>query len=301
MLMGAQIIDGTAVAAKLRSGIAEQSAALKHRGITPGLAVVLVGDDPASHSYVRAKEKACAENGIYSEDIRLSAETQENELLGVVDRLNAATHIHGILVQLPLPPHIDGDAIIQRISPDKDVDGFHPVSLGNLMLEREGFISCTPCGIIKLLESENITTEGKHCVVVGRSNIVGKPLANFLLGKHSYGNATVTVCHSKTPDIARYTKQADILIAAVGRAEMIKADMVKEGAVVIDVGTNRRDDPTKKCGYRIVGDVDFAQVSRKAAFITPVPGGVGPMTITMLLWNTLESAKRFTGCKRFTE
>jgi methylenetetrahydrofolate dehydrogenase (NADP+)/methenyltetrahydrofolate cyclohydrolase len=292
MAMAAEIIDGKQVAANLRQDIARKSGLLAEAGTVPGLAVVLVGEDPASTSYVTAKERACEENGIYSRDIRLDAGTSEEDLLSLIDELNADEEIHGILVQLPLPDHIDTDKVIERISPLKDVDGFHPVSLGNMMLGREAFLPCTPHGVIQLLKSIGMDPAGRHCVIVGRSNIVGKPLANLLLQKSDLGNATVTVCHSRTPDLAVHTRQADILIAAVGIAELITADMVKEDAVVIDVGVNRVDDASRKRGYRLAGDVAFESVREKASHITPVPGGVGPMTITMLLWNTVRSAEK---------
>jgi methylenetetrahydrofolate dehydrogenase (NADP+)/methenyltetrahydrofolate cyclohydrolase len=292
MAMAAEIIDGKQVAANLRQDIARKSGLLAEAGTVPGLAVVLVGEDPASTSYVTAKERACEENGIYSRDIRLDAGTSEEDLLSLIDELNADEAIHGILVQLPLPDHIDTDKVIERISPLKDVDGFHPVSLGNMMLGREAFLPCTPHGVIQLLKSIGMDPAGRHCVIVGRSNIVGKPLANLLLQKSDLGNATVTVCHSRTPDLAFHTRQADILIAAVGIAEIITADMVKEDAVVIDVGVNRVNDASRKCGYRLAGDVAFESVREKASHITPVPGGVGPMTITMLLWNTVRSAEK---------
>jgi methylenetetrahydrofolate dehydrogenase (NADP+)/methenyltetrahydrofolate cyclohydrolase len=292
MAMAAEIIDGKQVAANLRQDIARKSGLLAEASTVPGLAVVLVGEDPASTSYVTAKERACEENGIYSRDIRLDAGTSEEDLLSLIDELNADEAIHGILVQLPLPDHIDTDKVIERISPLKDVDGFHPVSLGNMMLGREAFLPCTPHGVIQLLKSIGMDPAGRHCVIVGRSNIVGKPLANLLLQKSDLGNATVTVCHSRTPDLAFHTRQADILIAAVGIAEIITADMVKEDAVVIDVGVNRVNDASRKCGYRLAGDVAFESVREKASHITPVPGGVGPMTITMLLWNTVRSAEK---------
>lgn len=290
--MQAKIIDGKHVAAQLRSEIKSETAALAEKGIVPGLAVILVGDDPASRSYVAGKEKACKENGLYSRDYRLDTDCSEGELLSIIHELNTDSEIHGILVQLPLPGHIDSDTIIQAISPNKDVDGFHPVSLGNMMLGQEGFLPCTPHGVIQLLKSIDVSPQGKHCVIVGRSNIVGKPLANLLMQKSDLGNATVTVCHSRTPDIAKHTREADIVIAAAGKPGMITANMIREAAVVIDVGVNRVEDSSRKRGYRLVGDVDFDEVSQKASYITPVPGGVGPMTITMLLWNTLQSAKR---------
>lgn len=289
--MSAEIIDGKKVAAAMRAELANQVQELKmQRGITPGLAVILVGEDPASQSYVSAKEKACAEIGVFSDDNRLPATTTQEELLELIARKNADPRIHGILVQLPLPRHIDADAVIAAIAPEKDVDGFSPVSVGKLMLGQPTFISCTPHGIVQLLMRSGVKLSGKHVVVVGRSNIVGKPVANLLLQKAAYGNATVTVCHSQTPDLAEFTRQADILIAAVGHAHTITAEMVKPGAVVIDVGVNRVEDSAAPRGYRLLGDVDFEDVRQVASKITPVPGGVGPMTITMLLHNTVQSA-----------
>ena len=290
--MSAEIIDGKAIAAAIRGELRERVAALKaEKGIVPGLAVILVGEDPASQSYVRAKEKACAEIGIYSDDNRLPAETTQEELLELIARKNADPAIHGILVQLPVPRHIDTEAVIAAIHPDKDVDGFSPVSVGRLVLGQPGFVSCTPNGVIQLLLRSGVKTAGAHAVVVGRSNIVGKPMASLLMRKGPGGDATVTLCHSRTPDLAYHTRQADILIAAVGAARTITADMVKPGAVVIDVGVNRVADPAAAKGYRLVGDVDFDAVKEVASKITPVPGGVGPMTITMLLFNTVQSAE----------
>ena len=286
------LIDGKATAARIREELKEKAALLTEKGMQPGLAVVLIGDDPASRSYVTAKEKACDEMGLYSRDIRKPAETTEEQLLAIIDDLNEDPAVHGILVQLPLPKHIDSDRVIERITPSKDVDGFHPVSVGKMMLGQETFLPCTPHGILKLLEEKNIPTSGAEVVVVGRSNIVGKPIANMLLQKGNPGNATVTVCHTGTKDLKEHTLRADILIAAAGRPDMITADMVKEGAVVIDVGVNRVPDASKKRGYRLTGDVDFDGIKEKASFITPVPGGVGPMTITMLLFNTVISAER---------
>ena len=286
------LIDGKATAARMREELKEKAALLEDRGMRPGLAVVLIGDDPASRSYVTAKEKACDEMRLYSRDIRRPADTTEEQLLDIIDDLNGDPAIHGILVQLPLPSHIDSDRVIERIIPSKDVDGFHPVSVGKMMLGQETFLPCTPHGIIKLLEEKDIPTAGAEVVVVGRSNIVGKPIANMLLQKGNPGNATVTVCHTGTKDLKEHTLRADILIAAAGRPDMISADMVKEGAVVIDVGVNRVPDAAKKRGYRLTGDVDFEGIKEKASFITPVPGGVGPMTITMLLFNTVLSAER---------
>jgi methylenetetrahydrofolate dehydrogenase (NADP+)/methenyltetrahydrofolate cyclohydrolase len=290
--MAATIIDGKAIAQSMRDEIAEEVARLGEKGITPGLGVVLVGEDPASQSYVRAKEKACAKAGIYSDDNRLPADTSEDELLALVDRMNEDPKIHGILVQLPLPDHINEEKVLLRIKPEKDVDGFHPLNVGKMVLGEEAFLPCTPHGVIQLLQRTNTEVEGAHAVIVGRSNIVGKPLANMLLQKADGRNATVTVCHSRTKNLKEITHQADILIAATGKARMITADMVKNGAVVIDVGVNRVEDSTKKKGYRLEGDVDFDEVKEKASKITPVPKGVGPMTITMLLYNTLESARR---------
>ncbi len=289
--MPAELIDGKKLAEDMRAEIAREVAELSEAGTVPGLGVVLVGEDPASQSYVRAKERACEKAGIYSDDNRLPADTSEEELLGLVDRMNDDPRIHGILVQLPLPDQIDEEKVLLRIRPEKDVDGFHPYNVGRMMLGQKGFLPCTPHGVVQMLNRSGVETKGAHVVIVGRSNIVGKPLANMLLQKAEGRNATVTVCHSATRDIASITRQADILIAAAGRPEMITADMVREGAVVIDVGVNRVDDPSKKKGYRLAGDVNFEAVKEKASKITPVPGGVGPMTITMLLYNTLESAR----------
>lgn len=293
--MSAIIIDGKQVAAEMRADIKKQVAELSAKGVVPGLAVILVGDDPASRSYVAGKEKACAEAGIFSDDNRRPADISQADLIALIEEKNADPKIHGILVQLPLPKHIDESLAIRTVTPEKDVDGFHPVNVGKMMLGEEAFLPCTPHGIIKLLERSGVEVAGKHVVVVGRSNIVGKPVANMLLQKKPGANATVTVCHTGTPDMSVFTRQADILIVAAGRADVVTADMVKEGAVVIDVGVNRVDDATKKRGYRLAGDVDFAAVSEKASLITPVPGGVGPMTITMLLYNTLESARQHAG------
>ena len=290
--MAAKIIDGVAIAAQIRTEIASGIEELKNEtGIVPGLAVVLVGDNPASKSYVRNKNKAAHEIGIHSEQHTLPASTSEKELLDLVQKLNQDPRIHGILVQLPLPSHIDEQKVIDAIALAKDVDGFHPVSLGRIMTGQPGFRPCTPFGVQKMLAYSGIRVEGSHVVVVGRSNIVGKPIANMLMQKEKDADATVTVCHSRTRDLASLTRQADILIAAIGRPEFITADMVKEGAVVIDVGINRIEDPAHPKGQRMVGDVKFDEVSKKAAAISPVPGGVGPMTITMLLYNTLQAAK----------
>lgn len=291
----ANIIDGKQVAADIRAELKAEVASLKEKDIVPGLGVILVGEDPASRSYVTAKEKACEEAGIYSDDNRLPADTSSEDLLKLIEQMNADPKIHGILVQLPLPKHMDESEMLRAVSPDKDVDGFHPVNVGKMVLGEKAFLSCTPHGIIKLLEKSGTETKGKHVVVVGRSNIVGKPVANMLLQKKEGANATVTICHTGTHDIGYFSKQADILVVAAGRPNTVTADMVKEGAVVIDVGVNRVEDASKKSGYRLVGDVDFDEVSKKASLITPVPGGVGPMTITMLLFNTVESAKIHAG------
>lgn len=290
--MTAQIIDGKQVAADMREELKVKVAELKEQGIVPGLAVVLVGEDPASKSYVTAKERACEEIGIYSNDNRLSAETSQEELMALVDKLNKDPKINGILVQLPLPKHLNESEVLLAIDPNKDVDGFHPVNVGKMVVGEETFLSCTPHGIIQLLLRNNVKIEGADVVIVGRSNIVGKPVANMLMQKNDKGNATVTVCHTRTKDLAEHCLRADIIIAAAGRPNTITADMVKDGAVVIDVGVNRVEDASKKRGYRLVGDVDFEAVKEKASLITPVPGGVGPMTITMLLYNTVESAER---------
>jgi len=295
--MTAQIIDGKQVAADMRAELQQKVAQLKDKGIVPGLAVVLVGEDPASKSYVTAKEKACDNIGIYSEDIRLPAETSQAELMALIDKLNKDDKINGILVQLPLPKHLDEGEVLLAIDPAKDVDGFHPVNVGKMMLGQGAFLPCTPHGVIQLLLKSNVKIEGAEVVIVGRSNIVGKPLANMLIQKNATGNATITVCHTRTKNLADHTLKADILIVAAGAPNMITADMVKAGAVVIDVGVNRVDDPTKKKGYRLTGDVDFEAVKEKASLITPVPGGVGPMTITMLLYNTVESAEKAAGLK----
>jgi methylenetetrahydrofolate dehydrogenase (NADP+)/methenyltetrahydrofolate cyclohydrolase len=283
--MTARLIDGNALSRQLRAEVAERAAALAARGHRPGLAVVLVGDNPASAVYVRNKVKACADAGMHSVLEKYDASLTEAELLARIEALNNDPSIHGILVQLPLPPHIDAHKVIETISPDKDVDGFHVASAGALMVGQPGFKPCTPYGCMKMLESIGVDPRGRHAVVIGRSNIVGKPMAMLLLA----ANATVTVCHSLTPDLAHHTRQADIVVAAVGKRNVLTADMVKPGAVVIDVGMNRNDEG------KLCGDVDFAGVSEVAGWITPVPGGVGPMTITMLLVNTIEAAQRRAG------
>lgn len=281
-----KIINGREIAAQVRAGLKSEIAALKGKtGLTPGLAVVLVGDDPASRVYVRNKGKACEEVGIRSFQYTLPADTGEEELLSLIRGLNGSKDVSGILVQLPLPSHIDEETVLEAVSPQKDVDGFHPYNVGRLTIGRPLLQPCTPYGVMRMLESAGVDPSGKDAVVVGRSNIVGKPMALMLL----HGNATVTVCHSKTRDIARKVKAADIIVAAVGRAGFIKGDWVKEGAVVIDVGMNRGADG------KLAGDVDFEEASKRASFITPVPGGVGPMTIAMLLENTVEAAKRASG------
>ena len=290
--MTARIIDGAKVAADMRAELKEHVVELKKKGIVPGLGVILVGQDPASKSYVTAKERACAEIGIYSDDNRLPAQTSQNDLITLIKKMNADPKINGILVQLPLPKHLNEAQVLMTISPDKDVDGFHPTNVGRMVVGEKAFLPCTPHGVIQLLIRSSVSIDGSHVVIVGRSNIVGKPLANMLIQKSPTGNATVTICHTHTKNLAGHTKQADIVIAAAGRPNTITADMIKPGAVVIDVGVNRVDDETKKSGYRLVGDVDFENVKEKAGLITPVPGGVGPMTITMLLYNTVESAKR---------
>lgn len=288
--MSATIIDGYSIAASVRSRVSERVTELSARGTQPCLAVVLVGDDPASISYVSGKERALKEVGMIDRTIRLPADTAEQELLDLVQTLNEDRSVHGILVQLPLPKHINDQMVIMAIDPAKDVDGFHPVNLGNMLIERECFLPCTPHGVLVLLREAGVETAGAHAVVVGRSNIVGKPLS-VLLARRDY-NATVTVCHTKTRDLGAMTRQADILVAAAGSPRMITADMIKPGAVVMDVGVNRVPDETAKRGYRLVGDVDFEGACNVASAITPVPRGVGPMTIAMLMENTLEAAER---------
>ena len=285
------IIDGNAVAAKIRLELKEKAEILyNERGIKPGLALLLVGSNPASEIYVNMKFKACAEIGFYSLIERLPDTATESEVLAKIESWNNDNSIHGILVQLPLPKQINEFRVLNAISPAKDVDGFHPVNAGKLMLGIPAFVPCTPAGIMELFKRYEISLKGKHAVVIGRSNIVGKPIANLMLQKSPDANAVVTLCHSAAPDLSIYTRQADILVAAIGVAEFIKGDMVKDGVVVIDVGINRIEDATTKSGYRIVGDVDFASVAPKASAITPVPRGVGPMTIAMLMSNTYNSA-----------
>ncbi|MCR4579807.1 MAG: bifunctional methylenetetrahydrofolate dehydrogenase/methenyltetrahydrofolate cyclohydrolase FolD [Treponema sp.] len=291
--MSAKIIDGKQTAADVRADVAAKVAELKKKGIEPCLAVILVGDNPASVSYVTGKQKALAEVGMKDRSMHLAESTSEAELLSLIDELNKDDSVHGILVQLPLPKHIDEDKVIMAISPEKDVDGFHPVSVGNMMIGRPGFLPCTPHGIIVLLQRAGIETAGKHAVVIGRSNIVGKPVSILLARKDV--NCTVTMCHTGTKNMAEITRQADIVVVASGRPHTLTADMVKDGAVVIDVGVNRIPDSSKKSGFRLVGDCDFNDLVEKTSFITPVPGGVGPMTIAMLMQNTLEAAQRRLG------
>ena len=289
--MSATRIDGKKLAAETRAEIAAGVAALKaERGVTPGLAVILVGENPASVSYVTAKEKAAREAGMYSREIRLPADASEEDVLAQVRALGGDPAIHGILVQLPLPKGFDEKKVIDAIAPEKDVDGFTPVNVGRMLIGEECFLPCTPHGIIKLIEVTGLELAGKHAVVIGRSNIVGKPVAALLSRKSV--NATVTLCHTGTPDVGAFTRQADVVVVAAGRPNTLTGDMLKPGAVVIDVGVNRVPDATKPKGYRLCGDADFASCAAVASAITPVPGGVGPMTITMLLWNTLESARR---------
>lgn len=287
--MSAVIIDGKKIAQDVRSGVAEKVSALKANGVNPCLAVMLVGENPASVSYVTGKRKALAEAGMTDRSVVLPESTTESDLLKLISELNADKTVHGILVQLPLPKHINEDKVIMAIAPEKDVDGFHPVNVGNMMIGRPGFLPCTPHGIIVLLERMGIETSGKHAVVIGRSNIVGKPVSMLLARRET--NCTVTICHTGTKNMADIVKQADIIVAASGHPHTVTADMVKDGAVVIDVGVNRIPDATKKSGFRLIGDVDFDEIKEKASFITPVPGGVGPMTIAMLMYNTLEAAE----------
>ena len=291
--MSATRIDGKKLAAETRAEIAAGVAALKaERGVTPGLAVILVGENPASVSYVTAKEKAAREVGMYSREIRLPAGASEAEVLAQVRALDDDPAIHGILVQLPLPNGISEKKVIDAIAPEKDVDGFTPVNVGKMLIGDDCFLPCTPHGILKLIETAGLDVSGKHAVVIGRSNIVGKPVAALLARKGPHANATVTLCHTGTPDIAFYTRTADVVVVAAGRPNTLTGDMLKPGAVVIDVGVNRVPDATKPKGYRLCGDADFESCAAVASAITPVPGGVGPMTITMLLWNTLEAARR---------
>ena len=293
--MTARVLDGTAIGRTIREEVAREVARLKSTGRRPGLAAVLVGEDPASAVYVRSKGKACEEAGMHSVTLRLPADTPEGELLATVDRLNADPLIHGILVQLPLPKHINSEKVLRRIDPAKDVDGFHPMNVGKLVTgDRTAFRPATPYGVQQLLIRSGIETRGAHAVIVGRSNIVGRPMANLLIQQGPGGDATVTVCHSKTRDLPAVARTADILIAAIGKAEFVTRDMVRPGAVVIDVGINRVDDASKPKGYRLTGDVAYDEVASVASAITPVPGGVGPMTIAMLLQNTLQAMTQTT-------
>ena len=286
-----QLIDGKALAKRMREEIAADVAALKaEHGVVPGLAVVLVGEDPASVSYVTAKERACAEAGMRSVEVRLPESVAEDKLVAEIARLNADPEVDGVLVQLPLPKGIDTKRVIEAISPEKDVDGFTPVNIGRMMIGDKCFLPCTPHGIVKLIEFAGMDLKGRHVVVIGRSNIVGRPLSVLLSMKGV--DATVTLCHTATRDVAAFTRTADAVVVAAGRPNTLTGDMIRKGAVVIDVGVNRVPDATSARGYRLVGDADFASCSRVASAITPVPGGVGPMTITMLLWNTLASARR---------
>ena len=290
--MPADLIDGRAIAKKVRANAAERAKRLIEKGVRPGLAVVLVGDNPASVVYTTAKSKAAEEAGMYSLNLRLPADISQADLLARVDALNSDPKIHGILVQMPLPKQIDPDTVIRRIDPSKDVDGFHPVNVGKMLIgERDGFIPCTPAGIQLLLKESGVRTPGKNCVVIGRSNIVGKPMVALMLQDNENANCTVTVCHRHTVDLKARTREADILIVAAGRPRIVTGDMVKPGAVVIDVGTNRVNDPSTKSGTRLQGDVDFDSVRAVASKITPVPGGVGPMTIAMLMANTVRAAE----------
>jgi len=294
--MAAKILSGNKVAKQMRAEMtAEVEQLKKEHDVVPGLAVVLVGDNPASMSYVKGKRKACDEIGIHSVEHKFEADLPEADLLKLIDELNGDPAINGILVQLPLPDHIDEGKVLNAIDPAKDVDGFHPVNLGKMLVGEEGFLPCTPHGVQQLLLRSGIEISGKHVVVVGRSNIVGKPVANILFQKKEGANATVTVCHTGTRDMGYFTRQAEILIVAAGRPNTVTADMVTDGVVVVDVGVNRVPDASKKSGFRLAGDVDFEGVSQKASAISPVPGGVGPMTITMLLHNTIQSAKMAHG------
>lgn len=290
--MPAELIDGRAIAKKVRDEVAVRAKALTRKGIKPGLAVVLVGEDPASVVYTSSKAKAAEEAGMFSLNIKLPVDTSQADLIRRIDELNSNPNVHGILVQMPLPTQIDPDTIIRRIDPAKDVDGFHPVNVGKMLVgEQDGFIPCTPAGIQVLLRESGVKTPGKDCVIIGRSNIVGKPMAALMIQDNDNANCTVTVCHRHTADLRSQTRRADILIVAAGRARMVSGDMIKAGAVVIDVGTNRIADATTKSGTRLVGDVDFESVREVASKITPVPGGVGPMTIAMLMSNTVRAAE----------
>lgn len=291
--MDATIIDGKLIAQEIRAELAPRIQTLTNRNIVPGLAVILVGEDPASVSYVTAKEKACSDIGLHSFEHKLPETTSTDELVALIRTINADPRVHGILVQLPLPRHIDEFSVIEAISPEKDVDGFTSVNLGKMILGQDCFLPCTPHGIIKLIQHTGMRTSGAHAVIVGRSNIVGKPLANLMIRKEV--NATVSVCHTGTENLADFTRRADILIACAGKPELINGDMIKKGACVIDVGVNRIDAPSTKKGWKLVGDVNYEEALSVAGSITPVPGGVGPMTITMLLFNTVQSAEKTHG------
>jgi methylenetetrahydrofolate dehydrogenase (NADP+) / methenyltetrahydrofolate cyclohydrolase len=292
-MLDEKLIDGAKLADQIKADVAGRVAELEARGVTPGLSVVLVGEDPASAVYVGSKERTCIELGMHGETIRKPATITESELLAIVDRLNDDPAVHGILVQMPLPKHINADAIVRRIRPDKDVDGFHPVNVGKLLIgEKDGFAPCTPAGVVEMLKAYDVRTAGADCVVIGRSNIVGKPMTSLMIQPGI--DSTVTVCHSRTRDLGEHTRRADILIVAAGRPQMVTADMVKPGAVVIDVGMNRIADATKKSGTRLCGDVAFDEVREVASLITPVPGGVGKMTIAMLMANTVRAAAQIT-------
>ncbi len=286
------LIDGKKIAAEIKESLRANIEKLKDKGCVPGLTVILVGEDPASQIYVRMKTKACSELGINSQTINLSYDTSESELVSIIKKLNTDKDVHAILVQLPLPGHIDENLVINTISPVKDVDGFHPINRGKLVTGLDTFIPCTPLGIHQMLLRSNIEPDGKHVVIVGRSNLVGLPLSSILIQKKAGANSTVTVCHTGTKELSYFTRQADILIAAIGRPEVITGDMVKPGVIVIDVGVNRVEDSAAEKGYRIVGDVEFTSVSERAGAISPVPGGVGPMTIAMLINNTVKAAKQ---------
>jgi methylenetetrahydrofolate dehydrogenase (NADP+)/methenyltetrahydrofolate cyclohydrolase len=285
------LMNGKDTAASIRAELKDLTAKLfNQKGILPGIALLLIGEDPASEMYVKSKEKACAEIGFHSVLIRKPSETTEEEAINIIKGWNVDNAIHGILVQLPLPSHIDEDKIIDAIAPHKDVDGFHPISIGKMMLGRNTFLPCTPAGVLELMKRYNIDTNGKHLVVLGRSNIVGRPVANLMSMKNEHANAIVTLCHSAADDITYYTKQADILVTAIGQPEMVRGEDIKEGAVIIDVGINRVEDETRPRGYRVCGDCHFESVEAKASYITPVPGGIGPMTIAMLMMNTYRAA-----------
>lgn len=289
--MSEKLIDGKAIAKKVKDELTADIESLIKSGVTPGLAAVLIGDDPASHIYVRSKERACKKIGIFSEVIRQPADFPEDALIALIDELNGRDDIHGILIQSPVPKHIDEPAMVLRIDPAKDVDGFHPQSVGKMLLGSPSFLPCTPLGVVRMLQEIGVDPKGKKVVILGRGNIVGKPLAAMLMQKWPGCNATVTVCHTGTRDIPAETRQADILVAAMGKPKFVAADMIKDGVVIIDVGVNRVEDTSTEKGYYVCGDVDFDDCLEKASMITPVPGGVGPMTIAMLLHNTVRAAK----------